>query len=177
MFNLDWLLTGEGEMLKSQSTHRPFESNATFVDGDNYVEVEFVDLQADAGVLSGSAESQIEDIIVRPIPREYANKTCYVVRVRGNSMYDGTARSIAEGDEVLVVRMNSLEDMRIRSYLYLISSYDGNVIKQITEINKEEGYILCHSYNEAYNDFKISIDEIYHIYQIECITKKAVTLG
>lgn len=174
--NVSWLLTGEGEMLKS--TPKPaFESNATTSDLSNYVEVEFVDLRASAGMQSGFAVDPYPDKVTRLVHIPDGNPNNYIViRVNGISMDDGTARSISEGAELLAKRVERLEDMRIHTRLYCIFSQSGDVIKQVSEVNAKEGYLKCHSFNPAYEDFTIPIEEIYHIFEIKSEINRPIML-
>lgn len=171
-----WLLTGEGEMLKSTPKRPAFESNATLSD-NNYVEVEFVDLRASAGMQSGFSVDQHSDRVTRLVCIEDDDPSKYiVVRVNGISMDDGTARSISEGAELLAKRVERLEDMRIRTRLYCIFSQSGDVIKQVSEVNAKEGYLKCHSFNPAYEDFTIPIEEIFHIFEIKSEINRPIML-
>lgn len=171
-----WLLTGEGEMLKSTPKRPAFESNATLSD-NNYVEVEFVDLRASAGMQSGFSVDQHSDRVTRLVCIEDDDPSKYiVVRVNGISMDDGTARSISEGAELLAKRVERLEDMRIRTRLYCIFSQSGDVIKQVSEVNAKEGYLKCHSFNPAYEDFTIPLEEIFHIFEIKSEINRPIML-
>lgn len=96
--NPTWLLTGEGSMLKSDN----IKSNITPVEEGNYMMVEYVDLRASAGRLGGADVSQLPETHRRLVPREFDNGGFLIVRVDGDSMDDGTKRSLSDGDEVLI---------------------------------------------------------------------------
>lgn len=202
--NTTWLLTGEGEMLKGKDTNsiinigdsnvnsighnvvnnitekkRPkIESNVTPVPEGEYMMVEYADLRASAGRLGGADVSQLPETHRRLVPKEYAKGGFLVIRVDGDSMDDGSKRSLSDGDEVLVYEKtdNHLEDLPIKKTLFVITSRDGNVLKQIKEINKEEGYIVCHSFNPRYEDYKMHISDIYQIFIVCKVVQKQISL-
>lgn len=64
--------------------------------------VEYVDLRASAGRLGGADVSQLPETHRRLVPREFDNGGFLIVRVDGDSMDDGTKRSLSDGDEVLI---------------------------------------------------------------------------
>lgn len=160
--NTTWLLTGEGSMLKSE------RSNVTPVEEGHYMMVEYADLRASAGILGGSDVTQLPETHKRLVPREFDNGNFLIVRVDGDSMDDGTKRSLSDGDEVLIKEKldYKIDELPIKKALFVITTREGNVLKQIAEVNMEEGYILCRSFNPdpRFDDFKIYFDNIYQIF-------------
>ena len=171
--NSEWLLTGEGEMIK-KTIHNDVEA----VPEDKYIMAEYADLRSFAGRLGGSDIEQLPETHKRLLPREYEKGNYLVVRVSGDSMNDGTSRSLCDGDEVLVRELapSEWEALPIRNRLFIITSRGGNVLKQIKEVNKEERYIVCHSFNNAFEDFTLSFDDIYQIFVIYKIVQKQIRL-
>lgn len=160
--DINWLLTGEGSMLKSE------RSNVTPVEEGHYMMVEYADLRASAGILGGSDVTQLPETHKRLVPREFDNGNFLIVRVDGDSMDDGTKRSLSDGDEVLIKEKldYKIDELPIKKALFVITTREGNVLKQIAEVNMEEGYILCRSFNPdpRFDDFKIHFDDIYQIF-------------
>lgn len=173
LLNIEWLLTGEGEMIK-KTIHNDVEA----VPEDKYIMAEYADLRSFAGRLGGSDIEQLPETHKRLLPREYEKGNYLVVRVSGDSMNDGTSRSLCDGDEVLVRELapSEWETLPIRNRLFIITSRGGNVLKQIKEVNKEERYIVCHSFNNAFEDFTLSFDDIYQIFVIYKIVQKQIRL-
>nr|DAV53475.1 MAG TPA: putative transcriptional regulator [Caudoviricetes sp.] len=171
--NSGWLLTGEGEMIK-KTIHNDVEA----VPEDKYIMAEYADLRSFAGRLGGSDIEQLPETHKRLLPREYEKGNYLVVRVSGDSMNDGTSRSLCDGDEVLVRELahSEWETLPIRNRLFIITSREGNVLKQIKEVNKEERYIVCHSFNTSFEDFTLSFDDIYQIFVIYKIVQKQIRL-
>lgn len=170
-----WLLTGEGEMLKKE---KPFRNEVTPVPESDYMMVEYVDLRASAGMLGGADIELLPETHKRLVPKEYSNGKFLVIGVDGDSMNDGTLRSLVDGDEVLVYQHEGgvLDSLPIKKTLFVITTREGNVLKQITEINKEEKYIICHSFNPAYNDFKIAFHDIYQIFIVCKVVNRQISL-
>lgn len=170
-----WLKMGEGDMLRTETS---FRNEVAPVDESEYMMVEYVDLRASAGKLGVGDVKTLPDKRTRLVPKEYATGKFLVVGVDGDSMNDGTARSLNDGDEILIYQQEGgiMDPLPIRKTLFVITSQDGNVLKQITEINREEQYIVCHSFNPAYPDFKIYFDDIFQIFTVCKIVQKQISL-
>ena len=95
-------------------------------------------------------------------------------------MDDGTKRSLSDGDEVLIKEKHDykINELPIKKTLFVITTREGNVLKQIAEVNMEERYILCRSFNPdpRYEDFKIGFDEIYQIFIVCKRTQSQISL-
>lgn len=160
--DVNWLLTGKGSMLKSD------RSNVTPVEEGHYMMVEYADLRASAGILGGSDVTQLPETHKRLVPREFDNGNFLIVRVDGDSMDDGTKRSLSDGDEVLIKEKldYKIDELPIKKALFVITTREGNVLKQIAEVNMDEGYILCRSFNPdpRFDDFKIYLNDIFQIF-------------
>lgn len=187
-----YILTGEGEMFKDTNievgninnkggnvvvgnrnnvgNEERFFSNEEVkaVPFDNYMMVEYVDLSTAAGQLSGFGVNvdDLPDYKKKLIPKEFDKGNYLVVQVYGDSMDDGTGISIPDGTDILVKEyiLNKGEKLPIRNNLFVIVSTEGTVFKQIVEHNIEEGYIVCHSYNPKYKDYKIFLSDIVQIF-------------
>lgn len=161
--NLYWLLTGEGEMLKEE---KKYIEEVSPIPYDNYMEVEYADLSTVAGRLGGYNPATLPEMKRRLIPKEFDRGNYLVVRVDGDSMDDGTSISIPDGTEILIkeYHLEKGEKLPIRGNLFVIVSTEGTVFKQIIEHNTEEGYIICHSYNQKYSDYRINLSEVLQIF-------------
>lgn len=158
-------------------TSKPSRSEVYQVADDSYVMVEYADLRASAGTLGGCDVQVLPEIKKRLVPKEFDNGNYLVVGVDGNSMNDGTARSLVDGDEVLIRELtDGFSELPIRKSLFVITTREGNVLKQIAEVNKDEEYIICHSFNSSYEDFKINFNEICQIFTVCKITQKKISL-
>ena len=157
------ILTGEGEILKEE---KKYVEEVSPIPYDNYMEVEYADLSTVAGRLGGYNPATLPEMKRRLIPKEFDRGNYLVVRVDGDSMDDGTSISIPDGTEILIKEyyLEKGEKLPIRGNLFVIVSTEGTVFKQIIEHNTEEGYIICHSYNQKYSNYRINLSEVLQIF-------------
>lgn len=152
-----------GEMPKEE---KKYVEEVSPIPYDNYMEVEYADLSTVAGRLGGYNPATLPEMKRRLIPKEFDRGNYLVVRVDGDSMDDGTSISIPDGTEILIkeYHLEKGEKLPIRGNLFVIVSTEGTVFKQIIEHNTEEGYIVCHSYNQKYSDYRINLSEVLQIF-------------
>lgn len=168
--NITWLLTGEGEMIKMEGRSLdddytvPKKDSVTQISNDGYMEVEFRDLSVAAGPLSMTDQKAPKKTML--VPREYDKGEYLVVRVEGPSMEDGSIYSIPNGANILIKRvyLENGDRLPIRDNLFVIDAKDGQALKQIIEHNTEEGYIICHSYNPEFNDYRVNLEDVFGFY-------------
>lgn len=88
----------------------------------------------------------------------------YAFEVKGESMDDGTDRSIKEGDICLcrVIAPHLYRDapLHFRKWLFALVTNDGIVIKQITKHDTATGMITLHSYNPLYPDKELKLADV-----------------
>lgn len=190
--NKDWLLSNQSEMIKMQGrslesnfklkngevvkvengymvaedkTVYPVKDGVTQMDDGLHMVVEFRDLSVAAGPLTRSENGYVPQKTML-VPKEYDKGEYLVVRVDGPSMEDGSFYSIPNGANILIRRyhLEQGERLPIRGNLFVIDSKDGQALKQIIEHNVEEGYIICHSYNPEFNDYKVPMEDILGFY-------------
>lgn len=142
---------------------------------EQYVEVPFYDLSATAGMPSGDVQ-QTGWLETRLIPRQYAGREYAVIRISGDSMDDGTSRSLCHGDEIIVKQelVDHMTPLPIRSKLFVVDTLEGAVVKQIVELNKVEGYVVLHSFNERYPDYQVPLSEVRGFYSVQCFSLKSI---
>lgn len=141
---------------------------------EDYMMVEYVDLETAAGVLGGGFSESYETE-TRLVPREYGKGNYLVVRVSGNSMDDGTKKCLSNGDEILIRQwLEQIEYLPIKQKLFVVNTYEGSVVKQITHINLKEQYITLHSFNPDYEDYDVTFDEIIQIFTVEKIVNSKI---
>lgn len=144
------------------------------VSADTYVEVPFYDLSVTAGLPNG--EGQAGWLDTRLVPARFAGQDFVVVKVSGDSMNDGSARAICEGDE-LVVKFEPLDlagGLPIRTRLFVVDTTEGAVVKQIAEFNRTEGYIVLRSFNKDYPDYSLSLNEVRGFYSVQCCIYRSI---
>ena len=157
--NENWLKTGHGFMLDNSNLEIDYLNQYTDSvipqDFDGQMLVEFRDLSVAAGPLNQTLENTPTRQML--VPREYDRGEYLVVKVNGRSMEDGTEFSIANGSNILIKKyyLENGDKLPIRGNLFVIDAKEGQALKQIVEHNIEEGYIICHSYNPDFKDYKV----------------------
>lgn len=144
--NLDWLITGKGEMLKSEETTSP----ANLTVSETRPRIPYA---ASAGSLTSSVNGvtaiQCEQIPVITAFPAYD----FTIIIKGNSMYP----YYEGGDEVACKRVDNTSFIQWGK-VHVMDTAQGIVIKRVYEDG--EG-IRCVSYNKEYPDFTIAKNEIY----------------
>lgn len=174
-FNEVWLLTGEGEMLKS-SKQPNLPNTVTAVPEEDYMMVEYIDLSTNAGVLGGGfTDVDLDEKKTRLVPREYDKGSYLVVRISGDSMDDGTSRSLKDGDEILIrLWQENHQFLPIKSRLFVINTNDGSVVKQILSIDHNEKCVTLHSFNSLFEDYEVHFDDIIQVFTVEKIISSKI---
>ena len=184
--NIDWLDTGEGEMLRmaeekaEEKPHR-IESNVRPVlEGEReWVEIPLVPYRARAGVLSGFGDPDWQEgkqtmhvLVDRRLRGDYL-----IYEVEGDSMDDGTTNSFLEGD-FLLCRVLPKSDWqygikkRTMTFCVIATEAEGVVLKQVTRHDKAEGVITCHSLNPAYDDYEVNLSDVQAIFYVERLAQR-----
>ncbi len=168
--NPEWLLTGEGEMLKTNriSRHNSVEqvpvieykdSEITQVKQTSELRNNHtrprIPLNAAAGglsvALSSVSESECEQMPVIPSLPKYD----FTIVARGESM-----EPVIESGDELACRFITESAFIQWGRIHVLDTAQGIVVKRIFE---SDGHILCRSDNKGYPDFPISKEEIYHM--------------
>ena len=149
------------------------------VDEQNYMIVEYADLAVSAGMLGGDfSEAFVESLPEthkRLIPREYNEGNYLVVRVNGDSMDDGSKRSLSDDDEILIrLWTDSIDTLPIRSKLFVLTTRSGHIVKQITKIDHKKQQFTCHSFNPLYPDQIVDFDEVIQLFTVEKIVNSKI---
>lgn len=184
--NIDWLDTGEGEMLRTaeekaeEKPHR-IESNVRPVlEGEReWVEIPLVPYRARAGVLSGFGDPDWQEgkqtmhvLVDRRLRGDYL-----IYEVEGDSMDDGTTNSFLEGDFLLCRVLPKSEwqygiKKRTMTFCVIATEAEGVVLKQVTRHDKAAGIITCHSLNPAYDDYEVNLSDVQAIFYVERLAQR-----
>lgn len=148
--NLDWLITGKGPMLKSESSNIVAEPSVEYGKKQTRPRIPYT---AAAGSLTSAVEGitseQCEQIPRINIFPEYD----FTIIIKGDSMepkYEG-------GDEVACKRIDSTSFIQWGK-VHVLDTAQGILIKRTYE---DGDRIRCVSYNQEYPDFSIDKSEIY----------------
>lgn len=183
--NRDWLLTGEGSMLREEEAPKRMPpKNEVEILGtpeEYYIQVPFLDMGIQAGWnidFRSPEPKNEEEVDFRLVSREAKGGTYIVAAVSGDSMDDNTKRSISDGDEVLLRLVDDFRwnGLAIRNNLYVIVTQDATVLKQITEVNLDESYITCHSFNEEFADYRIDLADVRWFFKVCRVVNRRVLI-
>lgn len=170
IFNLNWLLDGEGEMLKN-TTPKPLYAEAVPIQTD-VVYIPLVNQYAYAGYLDGYSDVTYVDQLPKiPFIVDQEGHGNYIAfEVKGDSMNDGTEESYLEGDRLYCreiqphLWVNS--KLHLRKWDFVIVHEDGIVVKRILDHDVENHTITIHSLNDMYPDRVIDLCDVRQIFNV-----------
>lgn len=142
----DWLLYGEGEMLRQAAAPCPEHEDTR----------PRIPVSAAAGALSGFAAAvQASDCERVPVIKAFPEYD-YTMLIKGDSMepkFEG-------GDEVAIKRVASTIEW---GKTYVLDTRDGAVIKRLYDAGDK---FRCVSYNKEYPDFTVDKSEVFGVYKV-----------
>lgn len=148
--NINWLITGEGSMLKSEISNMLAESPMEYGKKQTRPRIPYT---AAAGSLTSAVEgitaNQCEQIPRINVFPDYD----FTIIIKGSSMepkYEG-------GDEVACKRIDNTSFIQWGK-VHVLDTAQGIIIKRIYEDGEK---IRCTSYNPEYPDFSIQKEEIF----------------
>ena len=171
--NSGWF--GIGELVDENK--KPF--TITQVNFDNYMEVTYLPVVAQAGYLNGfyDIKENIEQLETMLVPKEFENGNYLVVEISGDSMNDGTTRGICDGDKLLLKELDRdawKGKLYFRQNLFVIMSDEGIVCKQILEHNTETLEVVCHSWNENYPNYTINLNDVSKLFCVKKLVERRI---
>lgn len=170
--NKVWLLTGEGEMIVE-----PKKADEAVIVAPQVYMAPLISKYAYAGVTAGWGDDDNMDSLPKyPMFVDHdPHGQYYAIEVKGDSMDDGTDRSIKDGSIALcrVVPPELYRDshLHIHRWVFVIVTNDGILIKKIEEHNLEAGTLTLESYNNMYQDTTISLADVKCIMNVVSVTR------
>lgn len=179
-YNLEWLLTGEGNML-TDAPSQTYHSNARPVDDLSYMNVPVIHIKAQCGYLAGYGDTEYIDTL--PTMPVIVDKTYHgkyrIFEAEGDSMDDNSRLAICDGDKVLAREVRRdlwLPKLHINDwYFVIVHRTNGISIKQITAQDDKDN-ITCHSLNELFNDYTVNLDDVVEIYNVIKVVERNMRL-
>lgn len=146
--NIEWLLTGHGSMIKSNSSS-PISSKIKTVP--------LIPIEAMAGW--GNGEMQVMDYEAEHyvVPEFNDLNVDFMVRIKGSSMYP----KYSSGDLVACKKI-PLKTFFQWNKTYVLDTIQGAIVKRIMP-SEEEDCISCVSENEKYPPFDLHKTDIYNL--------------
>lgn len=177
----EWWDTGKGEIFTENSTQVRedyVKSNAAATELD-VVPVRIVEVKAQAGYMRGYSDPEyMETLPVIYVQRDAEHKGKFMAfTVSGDSMDDGSRRSLCHGDIVLGKELQQhhwKNKLHFNQYLFIVVHEDGVMFKQITAHNPETGDFTCHSFNSQYDDFILNMKDVKQLFYIKKIVERSI---
>lgn len=157
---------------------KKLKTNVKEVGFDEFMEAEYLPIKVQAGYLIGLEEKHPIELKKMLVPKEFEKGFYKVIEIEGDSMNDGTPRSICDGDKLLLKEVdggNYLEKkLPYRNNLFVIVSKEGIVCKQIIAQDIEKRCIVCHSFNTLHSDYEIPFDDIYQLFYVKKLVERKI---
>lgn len=155
ILNIEWLLTGKGNMYKEHSLIPTNDSTG----------IPLITVEAMAGFFAGSQTVMLSECERFLVP-SFRNAD-FLIAVRGDSMQP----HYFSGD-LVACKMLSLADIFFQwGKVYVIDTEQGALIKKIEQGSTPESILLV-SANPAYKPFEISRSSIYHIAIVQGVIRE-----
>lgn len=179
--NTQWLLKGEGEMLKKAGDEpNPYLITKTgtkyfeMPNGSYLMSVPFVPIKAYAKYVNECVDIDTEQITEQYnfIVDKIGHGKYMAFEIKGDSMDDNSKGSLSEGDIILARELNRdlwRDKLHIKQYPNWIIVLDNTILcKQIVEQDLERGTITCHSLNPSpeYGNFELKMDDIRQMFNV-----------
>ena len=146
----------------------------------DYMEVSYLPIYAQAGYLNHFNQNMLieDNLPTILVPKEFDKGNYLVIEVNGDSMDDGTTKAICEGDRLLIKELNKSlwnNKLNFNRYLFVIVHKSGLIVKQVTSHNVDKGKITCHSFNNIYEDFELSLSSVFQLFYVKKIIERKIT--
>lgn len=153
--NINWLLTGEGNMLRTESE---MEENISVAHpSDSPMEgIPLIPISAMAGAFTGE-QTVLEYECERFVVPTFKGAE-FLISVKGSSMYP----KYNSGDIVACKRLPMDELFFQWNKVYVLDTDQGPLIKRVKPGSDKE-HVLIVSDNERYEPFELPLNRIYHV--------------
>lgn len=153
--NSSWLLTGEGNMLRTESEKE--ENIPVAHPSDSPMEgIPLIPISAMAGAFTGE-QTVLEYECERFVVPTFKGAE-FLISVKGSSMYP----KYNSGDIVACKRL-PMDDIFFQwNKVYVLDTDQGPLIKRVKPGSDKE-HVLIVSDNERYEPFELPLDRIYHV--------------
>lgn len=153
--NINWLLTGEGNMLRTESGKE--ENIPVAHPSDSPTEgIPLIPISAMAGAFTGE-QTVLEYECERFVVPTFKGAE-FLISVKGSSMYP----KYNSGDIVACKRLPMDELFFQWNKVYVLDTDQGPLIKRVKPGSDKE-HVLIVSDNERYEPFELPLDRIYHV--------------
>lgn len=147
------------------------------VSEQDFMVADYLPIEAQAGYLDGLETQHLPELGHMLVPREFEKGNYLVVELSGDSMNDGSERALKDGDKLLVKELHQdhwRNKLHFKQYLFVLMSREGIVCKQITAHDVEKQTVICHSFNELYEDYTVNLGDVYKLFYVKKIVERRI---
>lgn len=163
---------------EQKDSKQKIKSEIKEVGFDEFMEAEYLPITAQAGYLAGLEDKHPIELKKMLVPKEFEKGFYKVIEIEGDSMNDGTPRSICDGDKLLLKQVEGGDYLHktlpYRNNLFIIVSREGIVCKQIVSQDIERGCIICHSFNPLHKDYEICFEDIIQLFYVKKLVERKI---
>jgi len=170
--NMDWVITGTGQMLKAEEPGNFLNREATLLPSEQIIYIPLVNQYAYAGYICNYDDSDyIKSLPTVPFIMDYEGNGNYIAfEVKGDSMNDGSKIGYQEGDRLfcreIPSRLWSVYQLNTRKRDFVIVHERGVFIRRILNHDVAKKTITLHPLNEFYPDKTIDLTEVKQIFTV-----------
>ena len=166
--NFEWLLTGKGEMLKTEKPivkiveGRDLVPKVVVVNEENdEAFIPLVEYKAQAGYLTGYLdENYIEKLPMYNVPGLYGG-SFRMFQVKGLSMYP----TLQDGSYVIGEFVESWEYMTDNRVYIIVTVNEGIIVKRVKNRIRKYKSLYCSSDNREYGNIRIPIEDVKEVWE------------
>lgn len=157
--SLMWLLTGEGEMLKSEDLPNPTSDQAI-----SYRLVPLLNLDAVGGMHKANLIAENPEYIEKLIPFTDAQDGDVALTISGDSM----SPTCPAGSKVLIREVSNWKEYFGFGNIFVILLTDGRrILKEVQKFQEDsKNYILCRSHNDKYPEEELPKSMIQCVWKV-----------
>lgn len=160
--NLDWLITGKGEMLKTEAPTIPTPPNNN--NAINYKLVPLLNLDAVGGIHSPNIVTGDREYADQLIPFTDAQEGDVALTVSGESM----SPTCPPGSRVLIRQVPQWREYFGYGNIFVLLLTDGRrILKEVQRYPEDsKNYILCKSHNDKYPEEELPKNMIASVWKV-----------
>ena len=165
IFSLDWLLTGEGEMLNTDSNdEQPVALKSAGVRDRDFRMVPLINIDSVGGIHSENLVSYEEQYVMRMMPFTEAREGDVAILQSGNSMYP----TIPSGAALLIREGVDWREYFGYGSIYVLLLRDGRrITKEVRRYDEDpKNYVWCVSYNPDVADEELPRSMIRGVWKV-----------
>lgn len=160
----EWLLTGEGEMLKGEGGKETVAISPNDIKENVYTGTPVYDIDGTCGQQDRDIHFT-EDNIIGSIDLPEISKSSKIIRANGDSMEP----VIHDGNRIVIREILSRSDI-FYGQIYLVITEEYRMIKYLRRYEPdEENYVILRSENPKYDDIRLHKGKIIKMFVVENI--------